>query len=110
MAIQSDSLIIIGENFNVTRKIATTSPRVVLDGAKVGIGYVDLDGNKQILDCTDIIPEDPIKRKNFMIPHVAQALRKKNLNYIAWAIKNQERQGAEGLDPLACQDRAIHYR
>lgn len=98
MAITSDGLIIIGENFNTTRKIVATSPRVVRDGDKIGIGYVDLDGNKQVLDCTDTMPEDPNKRKNFMIPHVAQALRKKDLTYIAWAIKNQERHGAHIID------------
>lgn len=95
---QSDSLIIIGENFNATRKIVASSPRVVRDGGKLGIGYVDLDGNKRILDCTDTAPEDPEKRKNFMIPHIAQAVRKKDLNYIAWAIKNQERHGAHIID------------
>jgi cobalamin-dependent methionine synthase I len=95
---QSDSLIIIGENFNATRKIVATSPRVIRDGDKLAIGYVDLDGNKRILDCTDTVPEDPAKRKNFMIPHIAQAVRKKDLNYIAWAIKNQERHGAHIID------------
>ena len=54
----TDNLIVIGENFNSTRKIKATSPRVVEEDGKTGIIYNDLDGNKRMLDCTDIIPED----------------------------------------------------
>jgi hypothetical protein len=82
-------LIIIGENFNTTRKIKATSPKVVRNGNKVGIGYVDLDGNKKVLDVTRVMPEDPNAAKNFMIPHVGEACRQKDISYIRWAIKNQ---------------------
>ncbi len=98
MKVKGDGLIIIGENFNVTRKIGASSPRVVQEGGRTGIGYVDLDGNKRVLDCTDAMPEDPEKRKKFMIPHLGVALRSKDMNYIAWAIKNQERHGAHIID------------
>lgn len=100
-------LIIIGENFNTTRKIKATSPKVVRDGNKVGIGYVDLDGNKKVLDVTRVIPEDPNAAKNFMIPHIGEACRQKDLSYISWAIKNQEKHGAHIID--VCVDELSVY-
>ena len=72
---KTDDLIVIGENFNTTRKIKATSPRVFEDDGKIGLTYTDLDGNKGILDCTDIIPDDPAERNSFLIPHIAQAFR-----------------------------------
>ena len=104
---KSENLIVIGENFNSTRKIKSTSPRVIEEAGKTGIGYTDLDGNKQILDCTNIVPEDPAERNSFLIPHIAQALRNKDMNYIAWAIKNQEVHGAHIID--LCVDEMSVY-
>ena len=103
----TDNLIVIGENFNSTRKIKATSPRVVEEDGKTGIIYNDLDGNKRMLDCTDIIPKDPAERNSFMIPHIAQALHLKDMNYIAWAIKNQEAHGAHIID--LCVDEMSVY-
>ncbi len=102
-----ENLIVIGENFNSTRKIKATSPRVVEEDGKTGISYTDLDGNKQILDCTDVIPDDPAERNSFLIPHIAQALHHKDMNYIAWAIKNQETHGAQIID--LCVDEMSVY-
>jgi cobalamin-dependent methionine synthase I len=107
MKVPGGGLIIIGENFNATRKIKITSPRVVHDGTKVGIGYVDLDGNKRVLDVTSTLPGDQNARKNFMIPHIAQACRVKDMNYIRWAIKNQELHGAHIID--LCVDEMSVY-
>ena len=104
---KSENLIVIGENFNSTRKIKLTSPRVIEEAGKTGIGYTDLDGNKQILDCTNIVPEDPAERNSFLIPHIAQALRNKDMSYIAWAIKNQEVHGAHIID--LCVDEMSVY-
>ena len=104
---KSENLIVIGENFNSTRKIKSTNPRVIEEAGKTGIGYTDLDGNKQILDCTNIVPEDPAERNSFLIPHIAQALRNKDMNYIAWAIKNQEACGAHIID--LCVDEMSVY-
>tara|TARA_Y100001960_G_scaffold330698_1_gene425444 strand:- start:609 stop:1598 length:990 start_codon:yes stop_codon:yes gene_type:complete len=104
---KTDDLIVIGENFNSTRKIKATSPRVFEDDGKIGLTYTDLDGNKGILDCTDIIPEDPAERNSFLIPHIAQALRNKDMSYIAWAIKNQEAHGAHIID--LCVDEMSVY-
>lgn len=107
MKVKGNGLIVIGENFNATRKIKATNPKVVKDGDKIGIGYTDLEGNKRVLDCSDIVPADPAKRNTFMIPHIGQALRKKDMTYISWAIKNQERQGAQIID--LCVDEMSVY-
>ena len=107
MKVKGNGLIVIGENFNATRKIKANNPKVVHDDGKVGIGYVDLSGTKRVLDCTDIVPKDPAQRNTFMIPHIAQALRKNDMNYITWAIKNQERQGAHIID--LCVDEMSVY-
>jgi len=107
MKLPGDGLIVIGENFNATRKIKITSPRVVQQDGKVGIGYTDLDGNRRVLDVTSCIPEEPNKRKGFMIPHIAQACRAKDMNYIRWAIKNQELHGAHIID--LCVDEMSVY-
>lgn len=107
MKIAGDGLVIIGENFNATRKIKITSPKVIQHDGKVGIGYTDLDGNKRVLDVTSIIPEEPNKRTGFNIPHIAEACRQKDMNYIRWAIKNQEKHGAHIID--LCVDEMSVY-
>lgn len=107
MKVTGDGLIIIGENFNATRKIKITSPKVIQDGTKVGIAYVDLDGHQKLLDVTSCVPEEPNKRKSFMIPHIAQACRNKDMSYIKWAIKNQELHGAHIID--LCVDEMSVY-
>lgn len=91
-------LIVIGENINATRKIKATSPRVVRRDGVAGIGYTDLEGNARILDCTDIVPQDPAEQKSFLIPHIAQALRKNDLDYLTWVIRAQELAGARIID------------
>lgn len=103
----SQGLIVIGENVNATRKIRANSPRVVRGNATVGVRYTDLDGNARLLDCTDIVPQDPAELQGFLIPHVAQALRKKDLAYLAWAIRGQERAGAHIID--LCVDEMSPY-
>lgn len=107
MKVAGGGLVIIGENFNATRKIKITSPRVVDDGEKVGIAYTDLDGNRRLLDVTGCLPDDPAKRKNFSIPHIAEACRQKDLDYIRWAIKSQQRAGAHIID--LCVDEMSVY-
>ncbi len=107
MKVSGNGLIVIGENFNATRKIKANNPKVVQVDGKTGIGYTDLSGAKQFLDCSDLMPQDPAKRNSFMIPHIAQALRKKDMNYISWAIKNQEKHGAHIID--LCVDEMSVY-
>ena len=107
MSIPAEGLIVIGENFNATRKIKITSPKVIEQDGKIGIGYTDLDGNRRMLDVTATIPEDPNKRRGFMIPHIAQACRAKDMHYVRWAIKNQELHGAHIID--LCVDEMSVY-
>ncbi|MFS8086011.1 MAG: dihydropteroate synthase, partial [Acidobacteriota bacterium] len=89
---------IIGENFNTTRRLKITSPRVVHDGGCVGITYAGPDGSKRLFDVTDIYPTDPAKLRTFQIPHVAHAVRRKDLDYIAWLIGSQTAAGANIID------------
>ena len=44
MTIDHNGLIVIGENFNTSRKIKGSSPRVVNEGEKYFLTYTDLDG------------------------------------------------------------------
>jgi 5-methyltetrahydrofolate corrinoid/iron sulfur protein methyltransferase len=92
------ALDIIGENFNTTRRLKITSQRVVHDGRKVGIAYTGLDGGKRLFDITGIYPTDPAKLRTFQIPHVAHAVRCKDLDYIAWIINSQTAAGANIID------------
>ena len=98
MSIPAGRLIVISENLNATRKVRATSERVVRENGKFGISYKDPDGTARVLDCTDIVPQDPRQQEAFMIPHIAQALRKKDFNYIAAAIRAQELAGAHVID------------
>jgi 5-methyltetrahydrofolate--homocysteine methyltransferase len=107
MKFAGTGLIVIGENFNATRKIRITSPRVVQEGRKVGIAYTDLDGNRRLLDVSASIPADENKRSNFSIPHIAEACRQRDLSYIRWAIKNQQVHGAHIID--LCVDEMSVY-
>lgn len=100
-------LIVIGENLNATRKIKATSPRVVRRDGRVGIGYRGEDGADRLLDCTDVMPEDPKALETFMVPHIAQALRNHDVDYIAWAIRGQEKAGARIID--LCVDEMSAY-
>lgn len=102
-----DRIIVIGENFNATRKIKATSPRVKEIDGRTGIVYTNLAGDQKLLDCSDVIPEDPAARNSFMVPHIAQALRNKDMDYISWAIKAQERAGAHIID--LCVDEMSVY-
>jgi 5-methyltetrahydrofolate--homocysteine methyltransferase len=89
---------VIGENFNTTRRIKPTSPRVVQADGKVGVAYAGPDGSKRLLDVTSIFPADPAKLRTFQIPHVAHAVRTKDYDYITWLITSQEAAGANIID------------
>ena len=107
MSLPVNRLIIIGENFNATRKIKATNPKVFHDDGKFGIAYTDFDGTKKLLDCTDILPDDPDEQRIFLVPHIAQALRTKDMDYIRWIIRSQEEAGAHIID--LCVDEMSVY-
>lgn len=98
MEVPGGGIIVIGENFNTTRKIKASSPRVTHAEGKIGISYMDLEGKRRMFDVTRCMPEDPNARKDFMIPHIAEACRQKDIPYITWVIKNQELCGAHIID------------
>ncbi|NQU62231.1 MAG: dihydropteroate synthase [Rhodospirillales bacterium] len=107
MSIDHDGLIIIGENFNTSRKIKGTSPRVVRDNGKVSLNYPDKEGSQGALDITDGFPEDEEEQKKYQIPHIAHAVRNKDLDYIRFIISSQEKVGAHFID--VCVDEITHY-
>lgn len=89
---------IIGENFNTSRRIRATSPRIVKDNDVVKLTYTNLDGELSSLDITDLYPDDPAALKKTQITHVAQAMRIKDMDYIAWLILRQVKAGANIID------------
>ena len=107
MKVSNNKLVIIGENFNATRKIKASSPRVLQDGDQWYVTYTNLDGTPGRLDVTATIPEDPNERRVFAIPHIAEACRRKDMDYIVWAIKSQEAGGAHIID--LCVDEMSVY-
>jgi 5-methyltetrahydrofolate--homocysteine methyltransferase len=98
MAGSEKILDIIGENFNTTRRLKPTSPRVIRADGKIGVSYPGPDGSARILDITAIFPKQPADVRKFQIPHVAHALRTKNMDYIAWLIRSQADAGANIID------------
>lgn len=98
MPSSSTGLIVIGENINTTRKIRATSPSIVKEDGKAGYAYTGLDGARRLLDVTDVYPEDPAELKTARIAHIGQAVRKRDLDYLEWAILAQERAGATIID------------
>ncbi len=107
MNVPNNGLIIIGENFNATRKIKVSSPRVLKEDNRWYVTYTKLDGTLGRLDVTETIPDDPNQQRVFAIPHIAHACRQKNMEYITWAIKSQEAGGAHIID--LCVDEMSVY-
>ena len=89
---------IIGENFNTTRRLKLSSPKIIQEEGKVGVRYTTKDGSPAIMDVTSIYPTDPAKLRTFSVPHVAHAVRTKNLDYIAFLIQSQQAAGANIID------------
>ncbi len=107
MSSARNGLIVIGENINTTRKIRATSPNIVQEDGRVGYAYTGLDGARRLLDITDVFPEDPAELRTARIPHIGQAVRKQDLDYLRWAILSQERAGATIID--LCVDELSVY-
>lgn len=89
---------IIGENFNTTRRLRTTSPRIKKDGDRVGVTYPGPGGEPRVLDVTDIWPKDPAALRRFQVPHVGHAVRTKNVDYLRYVIRSQVDAGANIID------------
>lgn len=89
---------IIGENINTSRRIKATSPRIVKDSDAVKLTYMKLDGELSSLDITELYPDDPEQLRKTQIAHVAQAMRIKDMDYIAWLVLRQVEAGANIID------------
>jgi 5-methyltetrahydrofolate--homocysteine methyltransferase len=89
---------IIGENFNTTRRVKATSPRIVHEDGKACLVYKNLEGAKCFLDVSALYPSDPAQLKKTQITHVAQAMKNKDLDYINWIIRAQVEVGATIID------------
>lgn len=98
MTVENDGLIIIGENINATRKLKPSSPRIVIDGQNASIRYTRADGETGMMDVSEIYPWDEAVRKKTLIPHVAHAIRMKDLDYIGGLVAAQEKAGANIID------------
>lgn len=107
MTIGSDSLIIIGENLNATRKIKGSNPTLVTDGARKGLPYTDISGKRRLLDLSDAFPRDPDEQVDAMIPYVAQCFRNRDFDYLTMAVHGQLRSGAHIID--LCVDEMSPY-
>ena len=107
MKVANNGLVIIGENFNATRKIKASSTRVIQENGKFFVTYTKLDSTPGRLDVTSSMPEDPNEQALFAIPHIAEACRQKNMDYINWVIRAQERGGAHIID--LCVDEMSVY-
>jgi hypothetical protein len=95
MAVDNNGLIVIGESINATRKLKPASPRIHLDDNVARIRYVNADGHEAFMDISDVFPWDENARKRTLVPHVAHAMKTKNIGGLVVA---QERAGAAIID------------
>jgi cobalamin-dependent methionine synthase I len=91
-------LIIIGENVNTTRRIRADSPHIVRQDRGAAYRYVGLDGTVRFLDLADVFPADPERVATERIAHIGAAIRRKDLDFLAWAIGSQVDAGAHIVD------------
>lgn len=94
----SSGLIVIGENFNATRKVRAISPRLVTRGTKTGLAYTSSQGERRVLDVTEIYPAPGEDLSMHMIPHIAHAMRTRDHDYVSWVIQSQKHAGAHIID------------
>jgi cobalamin-dependent methionine synthase I len=100
-------LIVIGENINTTRRIKATSANIVREDGKIGYAYQDIDGERRVLDMTDAFPSDETQLRNARVSPIGQGVRKRNLDFLRWAILSQQRAGASIID--LCVDELSVY-
>jgi len=90
-------LIVIGENINTTRNLRANGPRILLDNGTAFVTY-GTAGSVSRLDVSASYPDDEAAVKTAKIPHVAEAVAQKNLDYIRWLIESQVQAGAHIID------------
>lgn len=116
MAERHNGLIVIGENINTTRRIKANSPNIVKEDGHYGFAYRDSDGGRRLLDVTELMPQDSSKMAVARVGHIGQGIRKRDLNFLRWAILSQEQAGARIIDlcvdelAVEPEDRHEHMR
>jgi cobalamin-dependent methionine synthase I len=100
-------LIVIGENINTTRRIKATSANIVREDGKIGYAYQDIDGERRVLDMTDAFPSDENQLRNARVSPIGQGVRKRNFDFLRWAILSQQKAGASIID--LCVDELSVY-
>ncbi len=100
-------LIVIGENINTTRRIKATSANIVREDGQIGYAYQDIDGERRVLDMTDAFPSDENQLRNARVSPIGQGVRKRNLDFLRWAILSQQKAGASIID--LCVDELSVY-
>ena len=90
-------LIVIGENINTTRNLRANGPRIVTEDNQAFVSY-GKPGSEKRLDISASYPKDKGDVKTAKIPHVAEAVGKKDVNYIQWLIESQIEAGAHIVD------------
>jgi cobalamin-dependent methionine synthase I len=98
MVKQERTLDIIGENFNSSRRLRTSSPRIVREEGNVGVSYPGPDGAVRVIDVTEIWPSDPAELRRFLVPYVGQAVKAKNIDFMRYVIQSQIDAGANIID------------
>lgn len=105
--LDDETLIIIGENINTTRRIRATSKNIVRRDGKVFFRYDGLDGNDGFLDVTEQWPGDEASVATARIAHIGQGVRSQDLEFLTWAIMAQVNAGARIVD--LCVDELSVY-
>ena len=70
-------LIVIGENINTTRNLRANGPRIVTEDNNAFVRY-GKPGSERRLDISASYPKDKDQVKTTKIPHVAEAVGKKD--------------------------------
>ena len=92
--VKSLGLIVIGENINTTRNLRANGPRVVVEDGKPFVTY----GSAGRLDISASYPKEEAAVPTGKIPHVAEAVGQKNVDYIRWLIQSQLDAGSHIID------------
>lgn len=109
-------LIVIGENINTTRRIKANNPNIIEENGRYGFVYRDGDGQRRLLDVTELMPQDPSKMAVARVGHIGQGIRNRDLHFLRWAILSQEQAGARIIDlcvdelSVEPEDRHEHMR
>jgi len=92
--VKSLGLIVIGENINTTRNFRANGPRVVVEDGTPFVTY----GSVGRLNVSASYPKEEAAVATGKIPHVAEAVGQKNVDYIRWLIQSQLDAGAHIID------------